>query len=196
MYTDDRNSVPDRLLAGALRCLREKGYAQTTARDVAAASQCNLRSIGYHFGSTKGLLLAAISLNFRDWLAPLIEPLSDSGLSPDRQLRLGLRQFTRSLPEEEPILRVWLEAVVLSGFDPALRWTLAENQAAFAEALAETMSAAGLSNPKPRAQALISVCDGLIVRYLIHGEVGDPLEAASLLSGELAAVVSNPQPEA
>ena len=36
------------LLAGAVACLREKGYAHTTARDIVAASGTNLASIGYH----------------------------------------------------------------------------------------------------------------------------------------------------
>ena len=48
------------LLAGAVRCLREKGYAHTTARDIVAASGTNLASIGYHYGSTKALLNAAV----------------------------------------------------------------------------------------------------------------------------------------
>src|SRR5579872_5361045 len=48
------------LLAGAVRCLREKGYAHTTARDIVAASGTNLASIGYHYGSTQALLNAAV----------------------------------------------------------------------------------------------------------------------------------------
>jgi AcrR family transcriptional regulator len=48
------------LLAGAVRCLREKGYARTTARDIVAASGTNLASIGYHYGSTEALMNAAV----------------------------------------------------------------------------------------------------------------------------------------
>ena len=77
MYTGEQSPVRERLLQGASRCLQEKGYAETTARDIAAASGANLRSIGYHFGSTKSLLLAAISLNFRRWLEPLIAAATD-----------------------------------------------------------------------------------------------------------------------
>src|SRR5438270_8901398 len=50
----------DDLLAGAVRCLREKGSARTTARDIVAASGTNLASIGYHSGSTEALLNAAV----------------------------------------------------------------------------------------------------------------------------------------
>jgi AcrR family transcriptional regulator len=48
------------LLAGAVQCLREKGYARTTARDIVAVSGTNLASIGYHYGSTQALLNAAV----------------------------------------------------------------------------------------------------------------------------------------
>lgn len=43
------------LLEGAKRCLLEKGYARTTARDIGAASGTNLASIGYHYGSKEAL---------------------------------------------------------------------------------------------------------------------------------------------
>jgi AcrR family transcriptional regulator len=55
------------LLAGAKRCILEKGYAHTTARDIVAASGTNLASIGYHFGSKDALLDAAILDSFDDW---------------------------------------------------------------------------------------------------------------------------------
>jgi AcrR family transcriptional regulator len=48
------------LLDGAKRCLFEKGYARTTARDIVAASGTNLASIGYHYGSKENLLNAAL----------------------------------------------------------------------------------------------------------------------------------------
>jgi AcrR family transcriptional regulator len=48
------------LLAGAKKCLYEKGYARTTARDIVAASGTNLASIGYHYGSKEALLNQAM----------------------------------------------------------------------------------------------------------------------------------------
>jgi AcrR family transcriptional regulator len=55
------------LLAGAKRCLYEKGYARTTARDIVAASGTNLASIGYHYGSKENLLNAALMSATEDW---------------------------------------------------------------------------------------------------------------------------------
>ena len=48
------------LLEGAKKCLLEIGYANTTARDIVAASGTNLASIGYHFGSKEALMTQAI----------------------------------------------------------------------------------------------------------------------------------------
>jgi AcrR family transcriptional regulator len=59
------------LLAGAVRCLRQKGYARTTARDIVAASGTNLASIGYHYGSTQALLNAAVFQAMEDFGAEI-----------------------------------------------------------------------------------------------------------------------------
>jgi AcrR family transcriptional regulator len=170
MYTNADSTVRQRLLEGAAACLQEKGYADTTARDIAAASGANLRSIGYHFGSTKGLLLAAISLNFRRWLEPLIATAGDEGRPAQERLEAGMAQFTAALAENAPMLRAWLEAIVLAGHDEELRRTLADNQSEFRRALASTLAEAGSEEPGRQAAALISLCDGLIVRFMLHGE--------------------------
>lgn len=57
----------DDLLAGALRCLRGKGYAHTTARDIATAAGTSLAAIGYHFGSKEALLNEATFQLFDSW---------------------------------------------------------------------------------------------------------------------------------
>ena len=55
------------LLLGAKRCLLEKGYARTTARDIAAAAGVSLAAIGYHFSSKEALLTEALMLAIGDW---------------------------------------------------------------------------------------------------------------------------------
>src|SRR5919112_3115265 len=57
----------EKLLAGAKRCLYERGYARTTARDIVAASGTNLASIGYHYGSKEALLNAALIEATGEW---------------------------------------------------------------------------------------------------------------------------------
>src|SRR5438874_13599388 len=55
------------LIAGAKRCLIEKGYARTTARDIAAASGVSLAAIGYHYGSKEALMNRAVYEAVGDW---------------------------------------------------------------------------------------------------------------------------------
>jgi AcrR family transcriptional regulator len=55
------------LLEAAKRCLYDKGYARTTARDIAAASGVSLAAIGYHFGSKDALLNAARIQAIEEW---------------------------------------------------------------------------------------------------------------------------------
>ncbi|MET7657177.1 MULTISPECIES: TetR/AcrR family transcriptional regulator [unclassified Streptomyces] len=47
------------LLEGAKRCLLEKGFLRTTARDIVKESGTNLASIGYHYRSKDALLVKA-----------------------------------------------------------------------------------------------------------------------------------------
>lgn len=55
------------LIAGAKRCLIEKGYGATTARDIAAASGVSLAAIGYHFGSKDALMNQAVFESVGEW---------------------------------------------------------------------------------------------------------------------------------
>jgi AcrR family transcriptional regulator len=55
------------LLLGAKRCLLEKGYACTTARDIATSADVSLAAIGYHFSSKEALLTEALMLAIADW---------------------------------------------------------------------------------------------------------------------------------
>lgn len=71
------------LLAGALACIYEKGYARTTARDVATAAGTSLAAIGYHFGTTQELLNQAVYATVERWGDEMQERIK-AGASPDR----------------------------------------------------------------------------------------------------------------
>ena len=70
------------LLEGAKRCLQEKGYARTTARDIASAAGTSLAAIGYHFKSTEALLNAALVEAIGEW-GTEIEEAFKVDLAPD-----------------------------------------------------------------------------------------------------------------
>jgi AcrR family transcriptional regulator len=64
-----KNAMTNReaLLQAAKRCLIEKGYNRTTARDIASAAGVSLAAIGYHFSSKEALLTEALLLAFGEW---------------------------------------------------------------------------------------------------------------------------------
>ncbi|MDH6111279.1 AcrR family transcriptional regulator [Kitasatospora sp. MAP12-15] len=66
------------LLAGAKSCLYEKGFARTTARDIASASGVSLAAIGYHFGSKDALMNAAMMAAIEEWADRLGAALRDA----------------------------------------------------------------------------------------------------------------------
>ena len=66
------------LLTAAKRCLLEKGYARTTARDIASAAGVSLAAIGYHFSSKEALLTEALLVAFDDWEKDFRRLMNDS----------------------------------------------------------------------------------------------------------------------
>ena len=75
------------LIAGAKRCLIEKGYAHTTARDIAAASGVSLAAIGYHFGSKDALMNQAVYESVGEWANEVQRALTDAGALDAEPLR-------------------------------------------------------------------------------------------------------------
>src|SRR5271163_539930 len=67
MASPDRDTHRTKLLEAAGRLLRERQYANITARDLVTASGTNLGSIGYHFGSKEALLNEAIGIALEEW---------------------------------------------------------------------------------------------------------------------------------
>ena len=67
------------LLAGAKKCLLEKGYSRTTARDIAQAAGVSLAAIGYHFGSKDALMNEAMFQAIGEWGDHLEEAFAKAG---------------------------------------------------------------------------------------------------------------------
>ncbi|WP_405528849.1 TetR/AcrR family transcriptional regulator [Streptomyces avidinii] len=72
------------LLEGAKKCLVEKGFVRTTARDIVSASGTNLASIGYHYGSKDALLTEAFIGLMEEWGAVFQSGLDGEGGSLER----------------------------------------------------------------------------------------------------------------
>ena len=112
------------LVRGAAQCLREKGFARTTARDIVAAAGVNLGAIGYHFGSTDAVLAEAVASVFREWLfrvRPTVTDLASKGASFEELLLGVAREGAAVFPDGRKDAAAFLEGVALAERSDALR---------------------------------------------------------------------------
>ena len=129
------------LIAGAKRCLIEKGYARTTARDIAAASGVSLAAIGYHFGSKDALMNLAVYEAVGDWAEEVQRVLSAEGALDAEPLDRFESIMERTIESfggpEGGLWAAQLELVSLLGHNEDVRTFLAGIQPQAAQGLAE-----------------------------------------------------------
>ena len=165
----------DQLVKGAIKCLQTKGYARTTARDIAAASGANLASIGYHFGSKEALLNEAITRTCEDWTARLGQAAFASGSeSPLEQMGASWVAMLSSFEQLRPVLIGLIEAVGQSAWSEELRRELAAHYETSREQVAAMVRASlgegdedAETSANVVASFLIAVCDGLVLQWLL-----------------------------
>jgi AcrR family transcriptional regulator len=98
----------EQLLEGAKRCLLEKGFARTTARDIVAASNTNLGSIGYHFGTKDALMNAALIQATEEWGNELGQALAANVNPDDTPLERFESVWTRVIGMFEEHRQLWV----------------------------------------------------------------------------------------
>ena len=160
------------MLEGAKECLRTKGYARTTARDLVAASGANLSSIGYHFGSKDALLAEALDELFMEYTERLTAAAGgDPSMSALARVAESWRQMLAEMPEHEPMMLAFVESVGPSVRSPELREKLADHyqrtRDAVAESVRESLGDAPGADPDVIASYLIAVYDGLMIQFLV-----------------------------
>ncbi|WP_063784102.1 TetR/AcrR family transcriptional regulator [Streptomyces sp. SBT349] len=156
------------LLEGAKRCLYERGYARTTARDiVAAAPGTHLASIGYHYGSKEALLDAALM----QAIAELSDMLAQLSTEDPRRLPGAWDRVLAEFDAHKPLLIAHVEAWSQIERSPELRERFARLHAGQVAKGAEHTKAVrpDLDAETARAVSAVSgaLADGLIVQWLI-----------------------------
>ncbi|HEY2763096.1 MAG TPA: TetR/AcrR family transcriptional regulator [Pseudonocardiaceae bacterium] len=160
------------LLDGARRCLLERGYARTTARDLVAASGTNLASIGYHFGSKEALLNGAMQQCLDEYVQEITGIVfADPGATPLQRVRASWVALVSTVEQHRPLLVAFFEALAQAERVPELRGRLAECYERLRTTVAEMVRASVGELPEPAARHtasfLIAVYDGLQVQWLL-----------------------------
>ncbi len=165
--SDRSEEARARLLEGALRCVREKGLAGTTSRDIATASGVNLAGITYHFGSKDELLAAALVKAVRSWVDPALEALRSGG-DPSQRILTAIQALQASLAGAGDLLGAYLEALVQAPRNPSLRREVdglfAELRGFLADQITELQALGELPawiQPEAMAVLLVAAADGI-----------------------------------
>ncbi|MFD8749178.1 TetR/AcrR family transcriptional regulator [Streptomyces sp. NPDC059616] len=168
------------LLEGAKRCLLEKGYARTTARDIVAASGTNLASIGYHYGSKEALLNLAFVKVTEEWGDLLTddgqERAKGDGASgpPLDQFRDTWERVIDSFEETRSVWQLQMEVVSRIDKDPELRKALLDPQRDGRDGLAEGMLGIDPEKDPEKARVAGLFCQallaGVMVQWLMDSE--------------------------
>ncbi len=159
------------LLDAARRCLEEKGYARTTARDLVAASGTNLASIGYHFGSKEALLNEAIATAFVEWTDEVNRAVRETPAdAPLVRLLEGWREMLSRTEANRPLIVANLEAMAQVSRSPELRERMAaayeECRARIAEVVRESLPDDGSVDAGAVASFIIAVVDGITLQHM------------------------------
>ncbi|MGK5741145.1 TetR/AcrR family transcriptional regulator [Micromonospora sp. URMC 103] len=176
----------EQLLAGAKRCLYERGYARTTARDIVAASGTNLASIGYHFGSKDALLTAAMIEAMNEWGETLQRTLDvDESLPPLERLQSVCDGVVASIREHRALWAASVDVFTQTDHQPELRARIADAFEAGRPGFAAMLGVApdGPSPDTARAvgSLVLMLISGLTIQWLLdpdHAPSGADLAAA------------------
>ena len=159
------------LLEGAKRCLMERGYGRTTARDIVEASNTNLGSIGYHYGTKDRLLLQAMVEMSGELAEKMIAV--DGGAEADdaeEHLRRFWAGMIDSFRRDRALWKANLEILTQTLHDDELRHRLADTQERGRVGLGQAFA----SNSGDAARAVgaiqFALITGIMTQHLVDPE--------------------------
>ncbi|QIB43386.1 TetR/AcrR family transcriptional regulator [Streptomyces aureoverticillatus] len=176
------------LLEGAKRCLLEKGFVRTTARDIVKESGTNLASIGYHYGS-KDALLAQAYIALIESIGDAFDPVGDAGAAPGGSLERFQEVWgnvIRTFPEARGVWLLSLEFVTHGDRLPGVRELVAKAQREGRAGLAAVLldvdeDTLGDDVLDAEGRLYTTLLNGLMVQWLFDPE--SATDAAQLTEG-------------
>ncbi|SEC42735.1 TetR/AcrR family transcriptional regulator [Streptomyces sp. TLI_105] len=171
------------LLEGAKRCLLEKGYGRTTARDIVAASGTNLASIGYHYGSKDALLQQAFLALTEEWgervgPAGAGEEKRELPADPYQRFHDVWEQVIAAAEASRPVWKLQTEIVTRLDDDEKLRDAIKEPQREGRLGMAEGFLGIDPEADPEKARVAGLLCQALATGVMIQWMV-DPDTAPS-----------------
>jgi AcrR family transcriptional regulator len=158
--------------------LAPKGYARTTARDIAAAAGTSLAAIGYHYRSTEALLNAALIQAIEDWGQELERALAaepDPGAAPLQRYEAIWTRVVESFATHRQLWAATFEAYAQLEHAPEIRQVLADGLAQARSGLASLFQNVDERAVDPQLARTVgsfyaALLSGVLVQWLIDPE--------------------------
>ncbi|WP_329146470.1 TetR/AcrR family transcriptional regulator [Streptomyces niveus] len=159
----------EELMAGARRCLEERGYAHTTSRDIAAAANAPLGTINYHYGSKEALLNAAMLESIQEWGAKVQQPAPEPApeATVGAQLEAMWARIIESQVTDRPLLVAASESLTQAERSPEVRAQIARAYEGARPQLAADLH--GISGAEGSADAATARAVGSVHMALVAG---------------------------
>jgi AcrR family transcriptional regulator len=164
---DDR---PQEILDAALKVFAERGYRNTRLEDIGEAAGVTKGAIYHYFANTEELLLRAIEHRREEALGRIEDVLRDKTAPVSTRLRLVVRRWFGSVPEERlAVVTLLVQGIAHEAPDAFRRW-LAGGPAASARLIASLVRE-GQARGEFRADADADVAARMLVSGLLQQTV-------------------------
>ncbi|WP_063045208.1 MULTISPECIES: TetR/AcrR family transcriptional regulator [Nocardia] len=189
----------DKLLLGALECIRTLGYGATTSRDIARASGANVASISYHFGSKEQLLEQALTQCFYGWTDRLEAALAagSAATSLREQLVSIFRATVDSFADTRPEVHACVESFAPALRSDTVRAALADGYQRVRERAQELTRQAiapyGIDNSldlRATTSVVLAIIDGLMIQWIADPDTTPNAEEVANALAALGAIAA------
>jgi len=112
------------LMAAAKRCLIERGYSHTSARDIASEAGVSTAAIGYHYATKDALLMAALLEALAEWGAVLGEKMvapNTAGATPAERFTENWERVIETFGTDRELWRIQFDMLGAMDRNPRLK---------------------------------------------------------------------------
>ncbi len=187
------NETRQRLLDATRRCVRHRGLARTTSRDITGEAEVNLAAITYHFGSKDELVAEALLEGLQEWLAPALDALAGAD-DPGSGMLAAMQALTATFEDHRDEAPAYLEALVQAPRLPDLHAGVVELWAdlrrLLAAQIADLRQAGSLGDwvePEAMAALLLAVANGVVLQASVDPDGPELTAVAGQFAGLLLA---------
>jgi AcrR family transcriptional regulator len=181
------------LLEAARVCVRQRGLAGATSRQITHAAGANLAAITYHFGSKDTLIAEALFGELQQFVQPALDALAGPGSPADLMLGVVqqlLQQFERSKDDA----LVYLDALLMAARHPDTQQRALDMYSAIGGQLAGVIAdligqglIPGWVVPEAMSSLIVAVANGIVLQTQLDPTGPDHVAMATQFAGLLLA---------